>query len=142
MAKVKKKKNVESELPVATADPDTSTTAPGERGVVGISTPALKVKQLWRQETHLRQNVGDKRNPRKQAWIKKKGTPSLLEFARKLAASGNQDAKDWFANKKGACNQKRSDKNIARITLEKQASKNARRKTSGKAAKPTEGTSK
>tara|TARA_B110000503_G_C6853795_1_gene291977 strand:- start:118 stop:411 length:294 start_codon:yes stop_codon:yes gene_type:complete len=49
-------------------------------------------------------------------------------FVRDLAKAGNVDAKQWFANKKGALDKKRSDAAIARIQLERAATKQARRK--------------
>lgn len=49
-------------------------------------------------------------------------------FVRDLAKAGNADAKQWFANKKGAMNKKRSDATLARIMLERSATKQARRK--------------
>lgn len=49
-------------------------------------------------------------------------------FVRDLAKAGNVDAKQWFANKKGALDKKRSDANIARVQLERAATKQARRK--------------
>lgn len=49
-------------------------------------------------------------------------------FVRDLAKAGDADAKQWFANKKGAMNQKRSELNVARIYLERAATKQARRK--------------
>lgn len=58
---------------------------------------------------------------------------SLKQFARNLLKEGNQVAKDWFAHKHGnleklakAARQKNKG---GRIALEKQATKNARRKT-------------
>lgn len=74
----------------------------------------------------------------KHTWVRKGGAPSLRKFAKLQAAAGNQVAKDWLDNKAGALNQERSEKNRGRISLEKQASKAARRKKSqgkqGKAA--------
>jgi hypothetical protein len=104
----------------------------GDRGEVGTPTAALTVKQLWHAECHVLMDVGDKKNPRKQQWVKKQGALSLKKFARKLAGEGNQTVKDWFDSKKGALNAERNDKNKTRITLERQASKAARRKSSQK----------
>jgi hypothetical protein len=52
---------------------------------------------------------------------------SLKQFARMLAVNGDQTAIDWFANKLGACNEARSDKNKKRVELEKSSTKSARR---------------
>jgi hypothetical protein len=104
----------------------------GERGELGVATPSHAIKLLWHEEHFILQNVGDKHNPRKQAWVRRAGAPSLRKYARQLAASGNQVAKDWLDNKSGAQNAERQDKNKTRISLEKQASRAARRKRSQK----------
>jgi hypothetical protein len=63
----------------------------GERGEVGTATAGLTIKQKWKASTsHV----------------------SLKVFARTLAKSGDQAAKDWFAHKKGSLNQARTDANI------------------------------
>ncbi len=100
------------EAPKAPAEPTR-----GERGEVGVATAGLTIRQQWKAA-----------GP---------GAGSLKRFAREQLKAGNAVAKEWFANKKGAKNEKRTDKNQARINLEKQASKAARRKKSqGKQAKP------
>ena len=83
----------------------------GEKGVLGESSAGDRVKRLWRAD-HTRM--------------------SLKMFARKLAASGDQDAKDWFECKREVLNEARSDKNVAAAQLASAASKNARRKTGKK----------
>jgi hypothetical protein len=100
----------------------------GPRGEVGEASISLTLKQKWHEATHNLVEVGDKTNPHRQAWVKKRGAVSLRRFAKDLAASGDKLAKEWFANKAGAKNQKRSEKNIKRIYEEKQASKAARQK--------------
>lgn len=52
---------------------------------------------------------------------------SLKEFARRLVREDNEHAKDWFANKAGLLNEERSDKNKARVSLEKSATKLSKR---------------
>lgn len=52
---------------------------------------------------------------------------SLKQFARKLAADGNEMAKDWFSNKAGLLNEERSEKNSLRVTAERTATKSAKR---------------
>lgn len=108
----------------------------GERGEVGKATAGLTIKQQWHEATHLLQDVGDKNNPHKRAWVRKAGTPSLKKFARQLLASGNQLAKDWFDHKAGSLNEERTEKNRSRATLEATASKAARRKKSQGKSKP------
>lgn len=58
---------------------------------------------------------------------------SLKEFARRLAANGDQSAKDWFAYKLGALNESRSEKNKIRIVAEKNATKLSKKKKKGTA---------
>lgn len=65
----------------------------------------------------------------KSRWQREGKGKSLRQFARGLIAAGDKTAQDWFDQKKGALNEKRTDKNQARINLEKQASKSARKKT-------------
>lgn len=83
----------------------------GARGVVGVATAAKTIKKRWHQQE------GKK--------------VSLKAFARKLADEGDQVAKDWLAHKSGSLNQKRSEKNVARVALEKSATKLAK-KSKGK----------
>lgn len=87
-----------------------TTTHRGPRGEVGTATASLTIKQRWHASTtgkHV----------------------SLKSFARKLAAEGDQVAKDWLAHKAGSLNQKRSEKNVARVALERAATRAAHRKT-------------
>lgn len=53
---------------------------------------------------------------------------SLKVFVRDLVKAGNETAKAWFANKKGAANQARSDKNAAAAKVAADATKAAKRK--------------
>lgn len=81
----------------------------GNRGVVGTATPSSTLKKLW----HLSQGKG----PRL----------SLKRFARQLVKDGLQAAKDWFEIKTGVLNATRSDKNQARVSAERSATKLARK---------------
>lgn len=81
----------------------------GGKGELGEATPALTIKQKW---------------------VASGKHVSLKQFARQLLADGDKDVKAWFANKRGACNQKRTDANLSRASLERQASRAARRKKS------------
>jgi hypothetical protein len=56
---------------------------------------------------------------------------SLKAFARGLVKQGDKTAEDWMAHKKGSLNTKRTDKSMARIALERMASKAARKKSGG-----------
>lgn len=100
----------------------------GPRGDVGEASPGLKLRQMWHEAHFKREDTSDRAHPFRKAWVPQKGSPSLKEFARQLAKDGNQLAKDWLARKLGSMNQKRNEKNVARISLEKQATKAARHK--------------
>jgi hypothetical protein len=86
---------------------------PGDRGVVGEATAALKIKNLW-HETHFKLVDDDNPfNPNHRVWTpNNSNVPSLKRFARGLAASGDQVAKDWLDHKHGSLNQARTDANI------------------------------
>ncbi len=139
-SKKQKKSNPEQEqTPAPAAQVESQETARGDRGEVGVATAKLKIVQLWHAAHFTRKDIGDKHNPRKRIYVPNPGgAPSLKKFARELLKAGDAVAKEWFANKRGAKNAKRTEKNASRITLEKQASKAARRKASqgkqGKAA--------
>lgn len=103
----------------------------GDRGVVGQATAGLTIRQKWHDAHFSRKDIGDKHNPRKRVWVPNPGPKvSLKKFARELLKAGDPVAKEWFANKRGSKNEKRTEKNQSRISLEKQASKAARRKKS------------
>ena len=59
----------------------------------------------------------------KNRWRKEGKGLSLKQFARKLVASGDSVAQEWFDRKHGLMDLDRSDKNKARIMQEKQAAK-------------------
>lgn len=82
----------------------------GDRGELGKSSAGDRIKVLHRAEG--------------------RGV-SLKVFARNLAKSGNQDAKDWFECKKGAMNQNRNDANIKAAMECRVATKAAKRKKKG-----------
>jgi hypothetical protein len=103
--------------------------ARGDRGELGQATAKLTIVQMWHAAHFTRKDANDKGNFRKRGWAHNPGNKvSLKKFARELAKSGNAVAKEWFANKSGAKNAQRSEKNRGRISLESQASKAARRK--------------
>lgn len=78
----------------------------GERGEVGTGSPSTRLKARWRKEG--------------------KGA-SLKEFATSIAKS-DPEVQKWFDAKAGKFEEPRSEKNLARIQMEKQASKSAKRK--------------
>lgn len=101
----------------------------GPSGEVGQPTAALTLKQMW-HETHFRlEEPPGNKNPRRRVWVPKSGI-SLKAFARELAASGNEVAKEWFANKGGSHNAKRSDTNVAAAHAAAAATRAEKRKKS------------
>jgi len=86
-------------------------TVRGNRGEVGVASAGLTMRQRWGSS-----NSG----------------LSLKRFARQLVKDGDAVAKEWFANKKGAKNEKRSDKNTQRVIAERTATKASKRKTGKK----------
>ncbi len=104
----------------------------GSRGELGVATAGLTIKQLWHEKHFRRVDANDRNNPRKKLWTPMRGAPSLKEFARSLLKdeSHSQVAKDWLDHKHGSLNQERSEKNKARVALEKTATKQAKRKKS------------
>ena len=119
--------------------PKTEERPRGDRGELGQATAGLTIKQRWHEAHFTLKDVGDKHNPRKRVWVRNHGAPSLKRYARDLAKSGDTVAKDWFAHKSGSLNAERTDANKTRISLEKQATKTAKRKKSqGKQGKKDE----
>lgn len=110
---------------------------PGPRGEVGEASASTKVHQMWREKHFDRVPAPTKWNPGRRVWVEKGGAPSLKQFARELAREGNQDAKEWFANKRGAKNEKRSDANVKAASEARMASKAARKKTKQGGGKAT-----
>jgi len=96
----------------------------GVRGNVGKPTAALTLKQRWHDECFTLEKLG-----KREVYVAKPKAPSLRTFARQLAKTGDQVAKDWFDHKKGSLNQERSMTTQKRITEEKNATKMARRKS-------------
>jgi hypothetical protein len=95
----------------ATVDQVVPMTTKGPRGEIGTSTPSLTLKQMWAQS---------------------KSKISLKAFARLQVKEGNELAKTWFSNKSGSLNEKRNDKNVARVMAERQATKSSRSKSGKK----------
>lgn len=110
----------------------------GERGIVGEASAGDLIKRLW-HETHFRKvEPTHGKQVRRRVWARNKGCPSLKAFARAQVALGNKTAIDWVAQKNGAMEIGRSDKNLARIGAERSASMASRRKKStNKSAKAT-----
>lgn len=72
--------------------------------------------------------VGTAGQQLKARWHREGKGMSLKQFARKLVASGDKVAQDWFDHKKGSLNQSRTDANKTRVAAEKAATKANRRK--------------
>jgi hypothetical protein len=136
----KTEENTAPEKTKAEKTAEAEQSARGERGELGTATAKLTITQLWHAAHFTRKDANDKGNFRKRIWVANPGPKvSLKKFARELLKAGDPVAKAWFANKRGAQNSKRTEKNASRITLESQASKAARRKKSqGKQGKAAE----
>lgn len=104
----------------------------GYRGEVGKATAGLTIHQKWHEAHFQRVNAGLKSNPNKRVYVRLEGAPSLKQFARQLLKDGDPVAKEWFANKLGAKNQKRSDANIKAARETGQATKAAKRARAAK----------
>jgi len=89
------------------------TTVRGERGEIGTGTPGSRLKRL-----HDESGRG----------------LSLKTFVRDQAKSGNADAQAWLDNKKGLNQMTRTKESVARILLQKSATKLAK-KSKGKSGK-------
>jgi hypothetical protein len=104
----------------------------GDRGELGTATAGLTIWQRWREAHFTRENANNKHNPNKRVYVRNAGPPvSLKAFARTLLKEGDPVAKEWFANKRGAKNQKRSDANIKAAMEARTATKAAKRKKKG-----------
>lgn len=73
----------------------------------------------------------------KRRWSNGSSGKSLKAFVRDLAASGDEDAKEWLFNKQGGLELGRSDKSKARIAIESQATRLARKRVKASAKKAT-----
>lgn len=103
----------------------------GPQGELGVATAALTIRQKWHEAHFQREDTSDKAHPNRKSFRRLPGAPSLKAFARALAKEGDQVAKDWFANKRGKLNQKRSDANIKAAREAAFATKSAKRKKKG-----------
>jgi len=118
---------------------ETETQKPrGERGELGVATAALTIKQRWHAEHFKLVDTSDHDNPNRQSYVAKPGAPTLRAFARNLVKSGDANAKEWFANKAGAKDQKRSAANAQMAKTCASATKLSRKKSKsgGGKAKP------
>lgn len=97
------------------------TVVQAERGEVGVATASLTVKSLWHKQLA--------------ASVRNGNALSLRAFVRQLAKSGDANvatlAKEWFGNKAGAKNQKRSAANVAAAKAAGAATKLGRKKSKG-----------
>jgi hypothetical protein len=83
----------------------------GQKGETGIGSASTRLKSLWKKNA--------------------KSKEPLKEFVARMIKENNApasvDGQHWFDAKLGKFEEKRSDKNVARIQLEKQASKSSRK---------------
>jgi hypothetical protein len=94
--------------------------------VPGKSTPSKLIKKMW-HKAFFQKN--DKR------WVPNANAPSLKTFALSLTKTTDNLATNWLDNKAGALNKTRTPANDARVSLEAQATKAAKRKVkSGKSS--------
>lgn len=105
------------------ATPEPQEIQRGVSGEVGKPTASLTIKQAWHEKHFRLEDVPGGKNPRRQVWVPRGGTPSLKQFARGLVVSGDTTAQDWFAHKSGTFNEKRSDKNSAAASAAAQATR-------------------
>lgn len=79
----------------------------GEKGETGIGTASTRLKSLWRKNG--------------------KNKETLKEFAQRMIKENIApictDAAHWFEAKLGKFEESRSEKNVSRIAMEKQASR-------------------
>lgn len=115
----------------ATPAPKKEEKTRGDRGELGTATAGLTIHQRWHEAHFTRENAGVKWNPNKRIWVRNPGAPSLKAFAKSLAKEGDPIAKEWFANKRGAKNQKRSDANVKAAKEASFATHAAKRKKKG-----------
>lgn len=123
-------KNTKQESEITTTEVAEQARPRGSRGELGEATASLTLKQRYHQSHFKRVDPEDKYNPNKRIWVKNEDAPSLKQFARKLLASGDISAKEWFANKNGAKNVSRSEANIKAAMEASNATKTERRKKS------------
>ena len=131
----------EDNTTVAVVETDTQKTR-GPKGEVGASTPALTLKQRWHTEHFKLVDTSNNAHRNRQSYVAKSDALSLKQFARKLAKSGDENAKEWLSNKAGEKNQERSDANAKLAQTIANATKMSRKKSkngSGK-AKPADAT--
>jgi len=111
----------------------------GERGELGVATASLTIKDRWHSEHFKLVDTSDKAHPHRRTFVKNAGAPSLKAFARALLKSGDENAKEWFANKRGDNRQERSEANVKLASLCASASKLARKKSKGGSSKKSKG---
>ena len=101
--------------------------------------PVPKQVLIWKKENNMEDGKLSVSKALKNRWRKegKKPKLSLREFARRLAKAGDKPAADWFANKAGACNEDRLQKNKDRAASERSATHTSRRKKSPKSEPAT-----
>jgi hypothetical protein len=103
---------------------------PGNRGELGVATASKTIKRQYHLAHFDLVDAEDKRNPNKKRWVKHPKAPSLKKFAHELASQGDIVAKNWFEQKGGALNAKRSDANEALTVTIAAATRLSHRKSS------------
>lgn len=112
----------------------------GPNGDVGKPTAALLIKLQWHAAHFKLVDTNNHQHPNRQSYLVNKGAPSLKQFARTLAKSGDETAKEWLGNKAGKKNQKRSDANVKAAQAAALATKQGRKKSKSSGKVKTEAT--
>jgi hypothetical protein len=110
----------------------------GEFRMVEMSNPHLNRDQLpsAKEQIMSKDKISVSRSI-KALHAKSDNSLSLKEFARRLARDDSDLAKNWFANKLGACDASRSESNKVRVAAERSATKSAKRKSKKTASATT-----
>jgi hypothetical protein len=120
----------EDNTTVAVTETDTQKTR-GERGEVGVTTPALTLKARWHAEHFKLVDTSNNAHRNRQSYVAKPGAPSLKAYARQLVKNDDEVADAWLGNKSGENSQKRSEKNAQLAKTCAGATKMGRKKSKG-----------
>lgn len=99
----------------------------GNKGNIGTGSPSSKIKDLWHSSCFKRVSNHDHDHPNRTKFVPVKGFMSLKQFSKSLKGENEFLAQEWVGNKTGQLNQVRSENNIKRIILEKQAKKSKKK---------------
>lgn len=106
------------------------------RGVKGEPTASLTLKQKWHEAHFTLEDTSNGKHPHRKTWRKNPKAPSLKAFAKQLDKDGDTLPNDWWSNKQGLKNAKRTPANIEKARASKTASSLARKKSKNASKKP------